>query len=77
MILWLVKYIFISIYEIEVIEEIEIIKDFKYIIRFEYQKMCDISHSIEEYCKSNHDWNTLKDNWILSFIDILELRWIS
>ena len=62
MILWLVKYIFISIYEIEVIEEIEIIKDFKYIIEFKYQEIYNISHSIEEYYKSNHDWNILKDN---------------
>ena len=44
------------------IEEIEVIEDFKYIAAFGYQEVYDTPHSIEQHCRSNHDWNTSKGN---------------
>ena len=50
-----IRNIKILIKKINMIEGIKIVSEFKYIIEFEYQKTCDIIHSIEKYYKNIHD----------------------
>lgn len=57
-----VKDVLIPIDEIEAIEEIEVIEGFKCAAGFGCQEVCGTRRSIEEHCRSNHDWNTSKGN---------------
>ena len=58
--MWSVKNVKILIEEINMIKEIKIISGFKCIIESEYQKICNISHSIEKHCRNTHNWNIVK-----------------
>src|SRR5436305_2186391 len=73
-----VKHVSTPTREIKAIEGIEISEGFRCIMESGCQKVFGTEGSIEWHCRNFHDWNVSKGNtYTLSFIDILELGWIS